>query len=125
MLESKYVTNTINLLNKLPRCKAVKFVENAYTEIGTPDILVCYVGKLIVVEAKIEGNTASDIQITRLNEWAKVSAIAIIATYPQHSPKYIYDFVKSLLIIPPYSMHQADHETWQSYFENGRWRYAD
>lgn len=71
-------------LNANPRIKCIKTHGSPYTEIGTPDLMGCYDGRLFVFEVKRpdvdkDGNfieKPSNIQLKRLDEWHAVGAIA-------------------------------------------------
>lgn len=68
--------------------KTVKFVPSG-TGTGEPDVIGSYDGQTFVIEAKVYPNTPSELQLERRKEWAKAGAIAVIATYPMHTPKLV------------------------------------
>lgn len=96
LTESQFVTDIIKEIEKLGG-KAVKFVETEYSEKGFPDIVGCYKGRMFLIEAKVEPNTASKIQEQRIQEWSKAGAFAFITSYPTHSAKSVANYVVGVL----------------------------
>lgn len=66
-----------NYLNKQPECKCIKIHGSMYTELGTPDIIGCYKGRMFAFEVKMPGKekTITKIQKFRLEEWMRSGAI--------------------------------------------------
>lgn len=92
MNEQQYVTNIIKAINE-GGGKAVKFVENEYSEKGTPDIIGSYNGRMIVVEAKVDDNNVSVIQGIRLDQWFDAGAISLACWNKFSNPKNIINFI--------------------------------
>lgn len=61
-------------LHKLPNTKVIKIHGNAYTEMGTPDLLGSCMGQCIAIEVKVPGEDPALIQILRLDQWALTGA---------------------------------------------------
>ena len=96
MTEAQYVTNIIKELEAIG-AKAVKFVENEYTEKGTPDIIGCYKGCCFVIEAKVGNNTPTAIQVQRMYEWHNADAIGLYATYPTFTAKEMAHAIQQIV----------------------------
>jgi len=77
-LESTITRNIMNLLKKLPKCKAVKFPGGAGAQVGTPDILACYRGQFIALEVKRVGNEPTPIQCVQLLQWQGAEGMAVV-----------------------------------------------
>jgi Holliday junction resolvase len=88
MRENPRVKKAIDLINALPRTKAIKIHGSSEQERGTPDILVNSQNESLgnsvftVVEMKTEKGKLSKIQIRRLTEWAETGAKIIVSTDP-------------------------------------------
>lgn len=63
-------------LNYLPECKAINIHGSIYSERGTPDILCCYRGRMVVMEAKTATGKPSESQKIRLEQWRRAGALA-------------------------------------------------
>lgn len=60
------------------RCFKIHGEEGAYQEAGIPDLLVCYRGQFIGLEAKMPGNKPSPLQKMVLREISKAGGTAAV-----------------------------------------------
>ena len=67
-----------HLEKRFPGCKVIKIHGDAYTEVGTPDLMGCLPpdGRMIVIETKIDDNKPTKIQLHRLEQYRKAGAIS-------------------------------------------------
>lgn len=64
---------------------------------GDPDIFGVYMGMPFVIEAKIAPNRPTKIQLHRMLLWGQAGAVTIIASYPEHNPATILDYLEFCL----------------------------
>lgn len=70
------VTPILKYLNSLPNSKAINIHGGIFTERGTPDIIGCVEGRMVVFECKRdEKENLAPIQVWRLCEWQCAGAI--------------------------------------------------
>ena len=74
-LESKLQKEVIKLVHSFGGY-VVKVHVSAYQNQGTPDIIVCYMGKFIAFELKEKGNKTSSIQDLRIRQIQNAGGIA-------------------------------------------------
>lgn len=73
---SSVVTPILSYINSLPNSKAINIHGGVYTERGTPDVIGCIDGRMIVFECKRDEQAAPEkIQSWRLNEWLAAGAV--------------------------------------------------
>ena len=66
----------LSYLNSLPNTKAINIHGGIYSERGTPDIIGCIDGRMVVFECKkSEHENLTKIQEWRLCEWLKAGAV--------------------------------------------------
>ena len=66
----------LNYLNSLPNSKAINIHGNIFTERGTPDIIGCIDGRMVVFECKRDQREDLElIQKWRLCEWIVAGAV--------------------------------------------------
>lgn len=90
MKESKLVRDIKTYLNGLEGCKAIKFHGGAFAESGTPDVLCCYKGHFLALEAKVGKNKATLIQKRRLEEWAKAGATVAVVYSVEEAEEVVF-----------------------------------
>lgn len=74
-LESDFQEKVEKLLNNWGAYR-VKVHVSAYQDQGTPDILVCFLGKFIAFELKVKGNYLSPLQKLRIKQIRHAGGIA-------------------------------------------------
>ena len=115
MKETQYVTNIKNAFEEVG-AKVVKYVGNEFGEKGTPDLIGVIDCVPFVIEAKVGINQPSEIQIQRLREWADAGSVALLVTYPMHTPENIsrYFYMSDLIVGErgTWEQWQADFEAW-------------
>lgn len=78
----------------------LKFHGNQFTKIGVPDLLICYKGRFVGIEIKVDKNKPTPIQyemIKRINEWYAGYATWVNENnWEQESKKIIEDIEKGI-----------------------------
>ena len=70
------VVPILKYLNSIPGSKAINVHGGIYTERGTPDIIGCIGGRMVVFECKRDDREdLEDIQKWRLSEWIAAGAV--------------------------------------------------
>lgn len=93
MNETGLSQKVLKYLNSLPQCKAIKIHGSRYQEVGTPDIICCYHGHMILIELKVGKEEPSDIQLTRIEQWQCSEASAYVCWSLDHV-KYLIQKLK-------------------------------
>lgn len=78
-MREKNIENKIKAYLKSIGAYYVKYFGNSYSQVGVPDLLVCYKGHFIGIEVKNETGKTSplqDINIKRINEAGGISFVA-------------------------------------------------
>ena len=76
---SSVVVPILNYINSLPHSKAINVHGGVFTERGTPDVIGCIDGQMVVFECKRDDTAdAEPIQKWRLAEW--ITAGAVVGT---------------------------------------------
>jgi len=79
--EGKLVTNIRRTLrDKGARAFKIQGDAEMFQEVGIPDLLVCYRGRFVGLEAKMPGNRATAKQMAILNEIANAGGNAAVVT---------------------------------------------
>lgn len=75
-------TITLNILSYLRSvgAYAIKHHGGPHSRRGTPDVLACLRGRMVVVEVKVPGKTPTEAQRIELVRWADAGALAMWAT---------------------------------------------
>ena len=79
MKESNLVSSIRKYLRSINGIKVIKIHGSSYTEIGTPDLIGCYQGRMFLIEVKMPGNHPTPIQIHRMKQWENAGAIVFVA----------------------------------------------
>lgn len=99
MAEDEYRSVTrpiLQILNKLPGCKAINIHGNVYTERGTPDIIGCYKGRMFLIETKnSEGRLRPDQEI-RIQQWKDAGAVVRVMKSKQELDNMISTLMKNI-----------------------------
>ena len=90
MREKNLVGKIIRQLNSVSHCKAIKTHGSIYMEGGTPDIVGCYNGCMFAIEAKVNGNTLTELQSHRLEEWKEAGAVVAMADETFSVNEFLY-----------------------------------
>lgn len=77
-MERDIVKSILTWLNTRAHVKAIKLHGSIFTEAGTPDILVCWGGHCVFLEAKTEHGKVSKIQSYRLQQWRNAGATCLV-----------------------------------------------
>jgi len=72
---SAVVKKVIAYIDSLPGGKAINIHGGAYTERGTPDVIGCVNGRMVVFECKRGDEALERIQLYRLEQWYDAGAI--------------------------------------------------
>lgn len=88
MLESTIVAAAALALNKIEGCQAQKIHGSAYGH-PTLDLLVCYKGQMLWLEAKQPGKKATDRQEATMRKWRKAGCICGVFTSKQEALDYL------------------------------------
>jgi hypothetical protein len=80
MREAYLVRRVIAALNLVEGCYAMKVHQTRYSRSGEPDIVGSFMGQSFAIEVKRPGGRPTDLQLYRLNQWAKAGARAGVAT---------------------------------------------
>lgn len=73
--ESHFQSKAIELIKNLGGY-VIKIHVSAYESQGEPDLVVCYLGKFIAFELKVDGNTTSKLQEYKINKIQQAGGIA-------------------------------------------------
>lgn len=65
-------------------------------EKGTPDVLGCYQGVMVLAETKLPGAPIEDLQLVRIREWRAAGAVADIVESVEHFGRML-DMVDNIL----------------------------
>lgn len=76
--ETKLTRAILNHLNATPYTRAIKIHSGAFQGKGTPDVLVCYCGRMVWLEVKTPDGHVSPLQRHELAEWQRVGAYASV-----------------------------------------------
>lgn len=60
--------------------KVVPYFAGAYGEAGTPDLIACVHGRMVLVECKQPGAKPTLLQERRILEWRDAGALVLVAT---------------------------------------------
>jgi hypothetical protein len=73
---SRVVVPILNYLNSLPGAKAINIHGSVFSERGTPDIVGCINGRMVLFECKRDDTEEPEpIQKWRLSEWISAGAV--------------------------------------------------
>lgn len=78
--ETAIVAEMLKWLNVQPLCHARKVHQSAVTGSGEPDLLICWRGRMVVVEVKRPGEHPTRKQLRRLLTWQEAGALVGWAT---------------------------------------------
>ena len=79
MTEAGLSRRIINFINSQQGCKAIKIHGGSYTESGTPDIIACIRGLMILIETKLpKGGNPTRIQRLRMDQWQNSGARVLV-----------------------------------------------
>lgn len=76
-------------LKKIPNSKFISYTPYPYGESGTPDIIGCIEGKMILIEVKRKGGELTDLQKIRITEWEQAKANVFVV----HSVEELKNFL--------------------------------
>jgi len=76
--EKNIVKPIVEYLNSLPNCKAIKLHGSVYTIRGTPDVICCYRGHTILIEAKTPDGSRSESQKYQMELWQEADATVAV-----------------------------------------------
>ena len=72
-------------LNALPNAKAINIHGSVFSERGTPDVIGCIRGRIVVFECKRDATEAPErIQKWRLSEWIAAGAVVGCVSSVEH-----------------------------------------
>ena len=80
MNENAITTKLINKLKTLTGCYARKQHGGMFSS-GDPDALICFRGKLVWVEVKVDGGKLSALQAEQMQRWQNAGALVMLAVY--------------------------------------------
>ena len=73
--ESRLTKKILDVLNRIPRTKAIKLHGSRYSVAGTPDLLVVSDGKALLLEVKTASGRTTPIQDVQLRQWRDAGAL--------------------------------------------------
>ena len=80
MNENTVTTKLINKLKTLKECYARKQHGGMFSS-GDPDVLICFRGKLIWIEVKVNGGKLSALQAEQMQRWQNAGALVFLAVW--------------------------------------------
>jgi hypothetical protein len=91
--EAEIKTKIKRYLKKILHSKFVSYSPTPYGEAGTPDIVGCVKGKMVLIEVKVEGKNLTGLQVLRRDEWLSAGAKVIVA----HSVKELREQLNNII----------------------------
>lgn len=95
-MREKLIENKIKQYLKSKGAYYVKYFGNQFSQVGVPDILVCYKGKFIGIEVKNEKGKTSPLQDYNLASIKQAGGISLVARQITDVSKVLEDIDKSL-----------------------------
>ena len=78
-MREKVIENNIKKYLKDKGAYCVKYFGNAFSQVGVPDLLVCYKGKFLGIEVKNEKGKTSQLQNINILNIRKAGGISFVA----------------------------------------------
>ena len=78
-MREKNIENKIKMYLKSIGAYYVKYFGNSFSQVGVPDLLVCYKGKFIGIEVKNEKGKTSPLQDVNIENIRKAGGISFVA----------------------------------------------
>ena len=92
-MREKIVENKIKNYLKSKGAYYVKYFGNSFSQVGVPDILVCYKGKFIGIEVKNEKGKTSPLQDINLQQIKDAGGISFVARSVEDVKKVIDNII--------------------------------
>lgn len=81
MSEADFVRKIVENMKQHIVTYAIRTNTSAHGKRGTPDIIACCEGRMVVIEAKLEYNKPTAIQLAELQKWRDAGALACVLTH--------------------------------------------
>lgn len=78
-MREKNIENKIKSYLKSKGAYYVKYFGNSFSQVGVPDLLVCYKGRFIGIECKNEKGKTSPLQDVNIQQIKKAGGISFVA----------------------------------------------
>lgn len=88
-MREKNIENKIKNYLKSIGAYYVKYFGNAFSQVGVPDLLVCYKGKFIGLEVKNETNKTSPLQDVNIENIKRAGGLATVVRSVEDVKKVI------------------------------------
>lgn len=88
-MREKNIENKIKNYLKSKGAYYVKYFGNAFSQVGVPDILVCYKGRFIALEVKNETNKTSPLQDINIENIKRAGGYATVVRSVEDVKKVI------------------------------------